>query len=297
MILIPRHVASIAIIYPRFHLAGGLTIALSDFASPALDLSAPPRALRLRGADAIVVAFSLSSRTEFENAVRTWVPEVHRVAPAVPILVVGTGSDKLAHPGTVASLELNGVTAVTQAEAEDAVRTSGASRYIVGIGSAVVEAIAAAVSQPGSQRAVPSIYQGRSSFDTTAVFTGGDPDAFVAVALRSVGTTMLELACEGSSFNPEEPSPFITGSEIGPNHACEAAVLRVLRGLDVVGSGITRVTLRFDCPEDLCVSQVIGYVQHMSTAAANDHTMFQEFFIKGGHVISLSRFCPGPCRV
>lgn len=52
------------------------------------------RPLSYANSNVFVVCFSVGSRTSFENVKDKWVPELRKHAPNVPILLVGTQSDR-----------------------------------------------------------------------------------------------------------------------------------------------------------------------------------------------------------
>ncbi|KAJ4976447.1 hypothetical protein NE237_001553 [Protea cynaroides] len=53
--------------------------------------------LSYRGADVFIIAFSLISRSSFENITKKWVPELRHYAPSVLIVLVGTKLDIINH--------------------------------------------------------------------------------------------------------------------------------------------------------------------------------------------------------
>lgn len=61
------------------------------------------RPLSYANSNVFVVCFSIGSRTSFENVRDKWVPELRKHAPHVPILLVGTQSDRR-QSGTGANL-------------------------------------------------------------------------------------------------------------------------------------------------------------------------------------------------
>lgn len=58
------------------------------------------RPLSYANSNVFVVCFSVGSRTSFENVRDKWVPELRKHAPSVPILLVGTQSDRRQASGT-----------------------------------------------------------------------------------------------------------------------------------------------------------------------------------------------------
>ncbi len=52
------------------------------------------RPLSYANSNVFVVCYSIASRTSFENVRDKWVPELRKHAPNVPILLVGTQSDR-----------------------------------------------------------------------------------------------------------------------------------------------------------------------------------------------------------
>ncbi|KAF8112718.1 hypothetical protein N665_0062s0063 [Sinapis alba] len=78
--------------------------------------------------DVFLLAFSLVSKSSFENVAKKWIPELRHYAPGVPIVLVGTKLDLrddkeylLEHPGAVPISTSHGV---------ELMKLVGASAYI-----------------------------------------------------------------------------------------------------------------------------------------------------------------------
>lgn len=69
-----------------------------------------------------VVCFSIGSRTSFENVRDKWIPELRKHAPNVPILLVGTQSDRRQGSSTT--------NLITEAEARKLAKAVKASGYL-----------------------------------------------------------------------------------------------------------------------------------------------------------------------
>ncbi|KAJ8768668.1 hypothetical protein K2173_023572 [Erythroxylum novogranatense] len=86
------------------------------------------RPLSYRGADIFVLAFSLISRASYENVLKKWMPELHRFAPNVPIILVGTKLDLREDRGYLGDPMNSNV--ITSAQGEELRRQIGAAAYI-----------------------------------------------------------------------------------------------------------------------------------------------------------------------
>ncbi|KAF9614367.1 hypothetical protein IFM89_018242 [Coptis chinensis] len=86
------------------------------------------RPLSYRGADIFVLAFSLLSRASYENVFKKWMPELHRFAPNVPIVLVGTKLDLRDSKGYLVDQMNSGV--ITSAQGEELRKQIGAAAYI-----------------------------------------------------------------------------------------------------------------------------------------------------------------------
>ncbi|XP_051148508.1 rac-like GTP-binding protein ARAC7 [Andrographis paniculata] len=86
------------------------------------------RPLSYRGADIFILAFSLISRASYENVLKKWMPELHRFAPNVPVVLVGTKLDLREDSGYLA--EHMSANIVTTAQGEELRKQIGAAAYI-----------------------------------------------------------------------------------------------------------------------------------------------------------------------
>ncbi|KAJ4771175.1 Rac-like GTP-binding protein 2 [Rhynchospora pubera] len=86
------------------------------------------RPLSYRGADIFVLAFSLISRSSYENVLKKWMPELRRFAPNVPIVLVGTKLDLRDNKGYLA--DRPGASVITSAQGEELRKQIGAAAYI-----------------------------------------------------------------------------------------------------------------------------------------------------------------------
>lgn len=80
------------------------------------------RPLSYANSNVFVVCFSIGSRTSFENVRDKWVPELRKHAPNVPILLVGTQSDR--RQGS------SSTNLITESEARKLAKTIKASGYM-----------------------------------------------------------------------------------------------------------------------------------------------------------------------
>jgi small GTP-binding protein len=80
--------------------------------------------------DVFLVAFSVISRSSFENVKNKWIGELKHHAPGVPILLVGTKADMRGDQATIQSLANKHMTVVSQQEAEQCCKEIGAVRYL-----------------------------------------------------------------------------------------------------------------------------------------------------------------------
>ncbi|KAL3352817.1 hypothetical protein AABB24_020684 [Solanum stoloniferum] len=86
------------------------------------------RPLSYRCADVFVLAFSLTSRASYENVLKKWMPELHRFAPDVPIVLVGTKLDLRDDNGYLA--DHMGSNIITPAQGEELRKQIGAAAYV-----------------------------------------------------------------------------------------------------------------------------------------------------------------------
>ena len=77
-----------------------------------------------------LVAFSLISRTSFENTKQKWWPELKHHCPSVPIICVGTKLDLRSDANTVAKLREKNQTPITTEEGMEMAKTIGAVKYL-----------------------------------------------------------------------------------------------------------------------------------------------------------------------
>lgn len=80
--------------------------------------------------DVFLVAFSLISRTSFENVKTKWYPELKHHCPGVPMLLVGTKVDLRTDTSTLAKLRDKNQTPICFEEGTEQARSIGACKYM-----------------------------------------------------------------------------------------------------------------------------------------------------------------------
>jgi len=80
--------------------------------------------------DVFLVAFSLISRSSFENVKAKWWPELKHHSPGAPMILVGTKLDLRADPNTVAKLREKNQTPISSEEGLEQASTIGAVKYL-----------------------------------------------------------------------------------------------------------------------------------------------------------------------
>mmetsp|Transcript_29758 Transcript_29758/g.50855 ORF Transcript_29758/g.50855 Transcript_29758/m.50855 type:complete len:197 (+) Transcript_29758:62-652(+) len=80
--------------------------------------------------DVFLVAFSLISRSSFENVKAKWWPELKHHAPGAPMILVGTKLDLRADPNTVAKLREKNQSPISSEEGLEMATTIGAVKYL-----------------------------------------------------------------------------------------------------------------------------------------------------------------------
>ncbi|XP_071752032.2 rho-related GTP-binding protein RhoG-like [Centroberyx gerrardi] len=88
------------------------------------------RPLSYPGADVIILCFSITSRSSYENVKLKWHPEVTHHCPNVPILLVGTKSDLRVDQGVLETLRGQNQTAVTQQQGAALAGQINAVKYL-----------------------------------------------------------------------------------------------------------------------------------------------------------------------
>jgi len=80
--------------------------------------------------DVFLVAFSLISRSSFDNVKTKWWPELKHHSPGAPIILVGTKLDLRSDPNTINKLREKGQSPISQEEGLDMQREIGAVKYL-----------------------------------------------------------------------------------------------------------------------------------------------------------------------
>lgn len=80
--------------------------------------------------DVFLVAFSLISRSSFENVKAKWWPELKHHSPGAPMILVGTKLDLRSDPNTVAKLREKNQTPISSEEGLEMASTIGAVKYL-----------------------------------------------------------------------------------------------------------------------------------------------------------------------
>jgi len=80
--------------------------------------------------DVFLVAFSLISRSSFENVKAKWWPELKHHSPGAPMILVGTKLDLRADPNTVAKLREKNQTPISSEEGLEQASNIGAVKYL-----------------------------------------------------------------------------------------------------------------------------------------------------------------------
>ncbi|XP_071402992.1 rho-related GTP-binding protein RhoG-like [Centroberyx affinis] len=81
-------------------------------------------------ANVIILCFSITSPSSYENVKHKWHPEVTHHCPNVPILLVGTKSDLCVDQGVLETLRGQNQTAVTQQQGAALARQINAVKYL-----------------------------------------------------------------------------------------------------------------------------------------------------------------------
>lgn len=88
------------------------------------------RPLSYPNTDAFLMCFSLMNKHSFANIKSKWFPEISHHAPGVPIVLVGTQSDRRDDETSVRDLAKKGMSPVTKDEGEEMAKHVGAVAYV-----------------------------------------------------------------------------------------------------------------------------------------------------------------------
>lgn len=95
-----------------------------------LQESDPLRSLCYPGSDVFLVCFSVINPVSFQNITKKWLPEIRRICPKAPIVLVGTKSDRRRDARQLQELALYGQEPVTEAQALNLVHRVSAATYV-----------------------------------------------------------------------------------------------------------------------------------------------------------------------
>nr|AGM32474.1 Rho-related GTP-binding protein [Coptotermes formosanus] len=90
----------------------------------------PLRSLCYPDSDVFLVCFSVINPTSFQNVSKKWLPEIRRVCPKAPIILVGTQSDRRRDVRQLQELAQCGQEPVSEAQALYPVRHVNAAAYV-----------------------------------------------------------------------------------------------------------------------------------------------------------------------
>ncbi|KAF0457169.1 Cell division control protein 42 [Gigaspora margarita] len=81
-------------------------------------------------AGVVLICFSVTSPTSFENVKEKWFPEVHRYCPGIPYLIVGTQIELRDDPLVIEKLSQQGMRPITFEQGENLAQELGAIKYV-----------------------------------------------------------------------------------------------------------------------------------------------------------------------
>lgn len=95
-----------------------------------LQESDPLRSLCYPDSDVFLVCFSVINPVSFQNITKKWLPEIRRMCPKAPIVLVGTQSDRRRDARELQELARYGQEPVTEAQALNLARHVSAATYV-----------------------------------------------------------------------------------------------------------------------------------------------------------------------
>lgn len=90
----------------------------------------PLRSLCYPDSDVFLICFSVINPTSFQNISEKWLPEIRRLCPEVPIILVGTQSDRRRDARQLQQLARHGQVPVSETQAWCLARRINAATYV-----------------------------------------------------------------------------------------------------------------------------------------------------------------------